>query len=603
MSHTPRKIGLLLSVVLLASPTAAQEEPAITNWGAPLLWSPIGAPHRSGDARRVDELSVSGHGRAELSLASVPTVPLPLIGITPCRIANTTGNGGFSGAYGPPAMSQGVPRDFTLTGQCGIPASASAVSLNVTVTNTAGPGFIKIFPAGGSTPTVSTLNYVAGQVIANAAVVPLGTGGAITVTAGVSGTDLILDTNGYYDNTGIITQVSPGTGLSGGGTSGNVTLGIADGGVGTAQLSPTGSSGGQALVSNGSAVSWGSPSSATNFTGSLGGEVTGTQASTVVSNAVSANTANAIVRRNVSGDFSARTVTLSGNLTLPASSGSTGTVVLGGLRMLHGFGSNNVFLGPSSGNFAMTGFANTGIGTSTLSSNAGGIGNTVVGDEALESNTDGNFNTAIGGTALQLNTIGGSNIAIGTQALGQNVSGNNNIAIGTNAGYSVMTGSNNIYIAATGAEESQTIRIGFSQAHTFIAGIRGIMTGGTAIPVLVDSNGQLGTLSSSAQVKRDIADIGDSSNALLRLRPVSFLYKSDKEGVRQYGLIAEEVADVMPELVECAPNGEPETVRYHFLAPLLLNELQRQQRTIEKQERLIGDLTERLRRLENMVER
>jgi hypothetical protein len=103
------------------------------------------------------------------------------------------------------------------------------------VTNTLGPGFVKIFPEGGASPVVSTINYSAGQTIANAAVVPLGTGGGVTVGA-AAGTDLILDTNGYYDASGLITQVSPGTGLSGGGSSGNVTLGIAAGGVTSGEL-------------------------------------------------------------------------------------------------------------------------------------------------------------------------------------------------------------------------------------------------------------------------------------------------------------------------------------------------------------------------------
>jgi len=168
-------------------------------------------------------------------LLALPTSALPLIAIAPCRIADTRGNG-FTGAYGPPSLSGGPSRNFMLTGQCGIAGTAQAVSLNVTVTNTQGAGFILIYPQGGAQPLVSTLNYVAGQTVANAAVVPLGTGGGITVIAGVSGTDLILDTNGYYDNSGVITSITPGTGLSGGGTSGNVALGIAAGGVGSNEL-------------------------------------------------------------------------------------------------------------------------------------------------------------------------------------------------------------------------------------------------------------------------------------------------------------------------------------------------------------------------------
>jgi hypothetical protein len=117
--------------------------------------------------------------------------------ITPCRVADTRGNG-FTGAYGPPFMPGSSSRNFVITGQCGIPAAATAVSFNFTVTDTAGPGFLLAYPQGGSAPTVSTLNYLANQIIANAAVVPLSASGAITVVPGVSGFNLIIDVNGYY---------------------------------------------------------------------------------------------------------------------------------------------------------------------------------------------------------------------------------------------------------------------------------------------------------------------------------------------------------------------------------------------------------------------
>jgi hypothetical protein len=135
-------------------------------------------------------------------MTSTPN-PTPFQTLNPCRIVDTRALSGFPAGYGTPSLAAGVPRNFTLSGQCGIPGTASAVSLNVTVTNPAGDGFILIYPAGGSQPGVSTLNYVAGQTIANAAIVPLGSGGAVTVIAGVSGTNLILDTNGYfYDGIG-----------------------------------------------------------------------------------------------------------------------------------------------------------------------------------------------------------------------------------------------------------------------------------------------------------------------------------------------------------------------------------------------------------------
>ncbi len=123
------------------------------------------------------------------------------VGLTPCRLVDTRGNG-FGGPFGPPGLAAGAPRDFPLAGQCGIPVEAQAVSLNVTATNTLGPGFFLLHPAGGATPLVSTLNYLGGETVANAALVPLGPGG-LTVIAGVAGADLILDVNGYFVDLGL----------------------------------------------------------------------------------------------------------------------------------------------------------------------------------------------------------------------------------------------------------------------------------------------------------------------------------------------------------------------------------------------------------------
>jgi hypothetical protein len=130
------------------------------------------------------------------------TPPRAFIGVQPCRLVDTR-QAGFPAGYGPPALTAGVPRNFDLNAdpQCpGIPAGVDAYSLNITVTNTQGPGFILLYPQGSAQPTVSTLNYVAGQTIANAAIVPAGTDGGITVVAGVSGTQLIIDINGYFSD-------------------------------------------------------------------------------------------------------------------------------------------------------------------------------------------------------------------------------------------------------------------------------------------------------------------------------------------------------------------------------------------------------------------
>jgi hypothetical protein len=135
---------------------------------------------------------------AELDKAvAIPTATSYFIGTTPCRIADTRG-GGFGGAYGPPALALGTPRDFILTGRCGIPDTARAVSLNVTVIQPTGAGYLSIFPLGGAVPPVSTLNFTEGQVVANAALVALGEGGGITVFTGGAGAHLVIDVNGYF---------------------------------------------------------------------------------------------------------------------------------------------------------------------------------------------------------------------------------------------------------------------------------------------------------------------------------------------------------------------------------------------------------------------
>ena len=236
-----------------------------------------------------------------------------------------------------------------------------------------------------------------------------------------------------------------------------------------------------------------------------------------------------------------------------------------------------------------TGNANTAIGFGALSANTTGGSNTAAGVNAMLSNTTGFFDTAVGISALVQNTTGAHNTAIGSSALSSNTTGSSNIALGEIAGSNLTTGSFNIHIGNLGlAGEDSTTRIGDSnQARTFISGIRFATTGANdAIAVMIDSNGQLGTVSSSRRFKDDIADMDAASTALMRLRPVTFHYKTDQDplGRRlQYGLIAEEVADVYPGLVARAAGGQVETVLYQFLPPMLLNEYQKQQRRIEAQ--------------------
>ena len=294
--------------------------------------------------------------------------------------------------------------------------------------------------------------------------------------------------------------------------------------------------------------------------------------------------------QTISGDKS-----FIGNLSLPNTTPTTGIITKGGSRFIHDYGFSNTFVGLNAGNFTMTGTYNTATGVNALFANTIGSVNTASGADALTRNTTGAFNTASGSGALRSNETGNDNTASGASALPSNTTGSRNIGIGVNAGSNLTTGNNNIAIGHRGAAaESATTRIGDLQTRAFIAGIRGITTGfADAIPVVIDGNGQLGTVSSSRAVKDDIADMNDASNALMQLRPVTFRYKahaahgSGDDRPLQYGLIAEEVAEVAPELVARDGKGEIETVFYQHLPPMLLNEFQKQQRTIQTQQRSI----------------
>lgn len=320
---------------------------------------------------------------------------------------------------------------------------------------------------------------------------------------------------------------------------------------------------------------------------------------------------------------------------------ATGNLSRNGALFVHTTGTTGTFLGENAGNSAVTGSYNTGFGNSALSSNTAGASNTAFGGRtltanttgdrnsalgvgALFSNTTGSYNAAFGQNALLINDTGTSNSAFGRSALTVNSTGDRNTAVGARAllismgddnvglGYSagenLTFGSDNIYIANSGGSESGQIRIGTTGTHTdaFIAGIAGNVVGGSL--VVVSGSGELGVTASSARFKRDVKDMGAASNVLFELRPVTFLYREAVGGAndeRQYGLIAEQVAEVAPDLVDFDGEGRPFSVHYERLAPMLLNELQKQQRTdeeqsavVENQRRTIASLVARLEALE-----
>jgi len=225
----------------------------------------------------------------------------------------------------------------------------------------------------------------------------------------------------------------------------------------------------------------------------------------------------------------------------------------------------------------------------------------------------------VGASAGQGNTTGNNNVFLGDHAGSQNTTGSGNTFIGTSAGTHNTTGMSNVYIGVQGpsSSESNTVRIGDMQTATYVAGIYGA-TASSGVAVYINSSGRLGTVLSSQRFKEQVHDMGESTNALMNLRPVTFFYKPEYEdGPRtlQYGLIAEEVAKVYPDLVAYDNDGKPLTVRYQYLNTMLLNEVQKQyrraeaeagviatqQQEIKTQAEKIGDLEQRLSRIESMM--
>ena len=308
-------------------------------------------------------------------------------------------------------------------------------------------------------------------------------------------------------------------------------------------------------------------------------------------------------------------------------------------------GTYNTGVGFSSLSVTTTGKFNTGMGAGTLLANTADQ-NTATGAGALLSNTTGTFNTANGAFALFTNTIGTSNTASGSFALLNNTAGventangyrvlsgnatgvgntaygsqalvqstgNYNIALGAHAGFNISTGSNNIHIGNVGAgNESATVRIGDNnQTKAFIAGINGVNQGSPTAVFINTLTGQLGTTApaSSRRYKKEIKPMDAASEAVLALKPVSFHYKSDNTKTPQFGLIAEDVADVNPDLVMRDENGEIYTVRYDAVNAMLLNEFLKEHHqvqdlkaTVTEQQRRIDALTMGLQKVNAQLE-
>jgi hypothetical protein len=525
-----------------------QADVPLRNWPTALRFQPTLAERQEARSASSPELQFP---------VALSTDALTFVAMTPCRVLDTRKP---PGPLGGPALTPGFPvRTFPILSACGIPSIAQAYSFNVTVvpTTPGGLSFLTVAPSIPccAPPSISTLNDFTGLILANAAIVPAGPGGAVDVYA-TNPTHLIIDINGYFaaptDNTTL---------------NGNTALGY------------------QSLFN----MSTATPGIQNTAVGWAAGHD------------------NTVGSQN----------TLLGN-----GAGYTNN------------GSLNTFTGTEAGYFKQVGDLNAFYGYRAGYRNYTGKFNTYLGTQAGFYN-DGSNNTFVGFDAgwnpcgIPCVGNGSDNTFVGFQAGFINISGNHNTYIGENAGngppvtggsYNTFLGdsagingggSSNIYVMNAGAAggENNTIRIGTQgigngqQDNAYMAGIWNVPVP-NGVPVLIDSTGHLGTVPSSRRYKDDIQDMAQTSSGLLQLRPVTFRYKgsqSDEFNAIDYGLIAEEVAAVYPNLVARGTNGQIETVLYHKLTPMLLNELQRQDSEIHRQAETIQRQQEENRSLEDRV--
>jgi hypothetical protein len=366
-------------------------------------------------------------------------------------------------------------------------------------------------------------------------------------------------------------------------TEGNLNTGV---GAGTLLLNAgeqNTATGAGALLSNATGFGNTANGAFALFSNTTGPSNTATGFHALFANTIGANNVavgNSSLEANTTGTFNtALGFTALANNTTANGNTATGAGALGGNTN----GSDNT----ANGAFALfnntTGDANTAVGSSALGSNTTGFDNSAFGLQALTSNTVGTDNTAVGVVALKNNIGGFGNVAFGAAALFDNVSGELNVAVGHNAGRN-LTGNDNVCIGSLVqgvAGESNTTRI--KNIYTSVASDRA---------VFVNSDNKLGTLLSTRRVKEDIKAMDKTSEAILALKPVTFCYKKEVErsGAIQFGLIAEEVAEVSPDLVILDAAGEPESVRYEAINAMLLNEFIKEHKKVDEQQATITEL-------------
>jgi hypothetical protein len=561
--YSGRAVCILVFLPLMLAAQSAQENVVpLKNWATPLYWHPNQAEK---------EAVAKPAPQFQLSTNAVSTTALTFVAITPCRLVDTRGaGGGFNGdtPFSGPSLAAAATATFpvqssteatanTAPAPCGvIPSIAQAYSFNLTVVPHAGGAvnYVTIWPAGSPQPYVATLNDLQGLIVGNAAIVAAGTpmGGVSVFNYGPATIDVVIDMNGFF--------AAP-TDLNG-----NTAIGTA-----TLMSNTTGSDntaiGDYALVLNTTGNYNTAIGASALFSNTTGGWNTASGLQVLYNNTTGTNnTASGFqaLYDNTSGSFN----TASGDQALFSNTTGMQNTADGGGALY----SNT------------TGGFNTVSGSGAMVRNTTGGYNTVSGASALMSNTTGNDNAVNGALAVLLNTTGIDNTASGAYALENNTTGSSNIAIGFNAAINApAANSNSIYIGSNGSasDNSGTIQIGtygIQTGGTYISGIYGA-TAASGVEVYVSGNGQLGTVLSSGRFKEQITDMGDSSSKLLDLHPVNFFYKpeyDDGSHLLQYGLIAEEVAKVYPEMVAYDRDGQILTVKYQLLAPMLLNEVQKQ---------------------------
>jgi endosialidase-like protein len=260
-------------------------------------------------------------------------------------------------------------------------------------------------------------------------------------------------------------------------------------------------------------------------------------------------------------------------------------------------GANNTAIGFEVLFANSTGFENAAIGSRALFANTTGFHNTADGFSALARNTTGNHNTAIGDDALSNNTTGNFNTTDGAHSLENNSSGSGNTVLGFGAGNNVATAGNVICIGSgvAGGNVSNSCYIGsiFGQSSP----------GGAA--VFINSSGKLGTSTSSRRFKEEIKPMERTSEALFALKPVTFCYKKeiDPAGTHQFGLVAEEVEKVNPDLVVRDQGGKPYTVRYEAVNAMLLNEFLKEHRTVQELEQKVAALAATVKEQATQIEK